>query len=64
MKSCCCGDVSPRLDEEGREDWVPEGVNVECLVIGFEKCLQARHGMGLDLRISVLSLVGGLLRVV
>ena len=43
---------------------MPEGVNVECLVIGFEKCLQARHSMGLDLRIGVLSLVGGLLRVV
>ena len=43
---------------------MPEGVDIECLVISFEKCLQARHGMGLDLRISVLSLVGGLFRVV
>ena len=52
-----CHDVRPRLDQEGREDRVPKCVDIERLVIGFEKCLEAGHGVHLDLEIAVLLLL-------
>ena len=58
----CRSNVGPWLDEERREDRVPQCVNVERLIVGFEKYLKAGHRMRFDLRIAVLGLLGRMLR--
>ena len=52
-----CHDVGSWLDKEGREDRVPKCIDIKRLVIGFEKCLEAGHGVHLDLEIAVLLLL-------
>ena len=36
---------------------MPKCVDIERFVIGFEKCLEAGHGVHLDLKIAVLLLL-------
>ena len=52
-----CHDVGSWLDQEGWEDRVPKCVDIERLVVGFEKGLKAGHGVHLDLEIAVLLLL-------
>lgn len=52
----CC-EVGPRLDEERRENRVPQSVDVERLVVGFEEDLQTSHGVHLHFEVAVLVLL-------
>ena len=56
LKRAWTEEVGSRLNHEGREDRVPQCVDIEWFVARFEQDLKALHGVHLDLEVAILLL--------